>query len=181
MTSHEFLWLDLETTGLDPATGVVLEFAAVLCEDAMGDDMAVVAQYEAAIRQVNAIELADERVRKMHAANGLWSASATSKVEIAEVDEFLAGLASTLAGGRKRSVVLAGSSVHFDLAWSRVHFPRFAEYLSHRVFDVTTFRRAVTAWCPNAVEWPYRDAHRAMPDILATIAECRVARKALGI
>ncbi len=40
---HRFLWLDLETTGIDPAAGLILEYAAVLCDDAR-DDFARVAR-----------------------------------------------------------------------------------------------------------------------------------------
>jgi len=183
--SHEFLWLDLETTGLDPMNGLVLEFAAVLCEDARGDDFAVTEQYAGAIHYPDhVIEQVkpDDVVKIMHNKNGLWADVKASTTRVVEVDTFLQQLAESLTN-RKRSIVLAGSSVHFDLAWCRVHFPKFSQYLSHRVFDVTTLRRAVDAWLPvkpgtPSVEWPFRDAHRALPDVLASIAECRVARRA---
>ena len=182
MQAHQFLWFDLETTGLDPATGRVLEFAAVLCEDARGDDFAVVQQFSGVVHvdreTLRALPL-DLAVVKMHHANGLWAAVRESTTTIAEVDAFLAALAESITGGRKRAITLAGSSVHFDLAWCRVHMPAFAEYLSHRVFDVSTLRRAVDSWAPAPVEWPRRDAHRALDDVLASIAEARVARAAL--
>jgi len=184
MTAHEFLWLDLETTGLDPRTGRVLEFAAVLCEDARGDDFVVTDSYTGVIHatpaQLDACAI-DAYVRKMHDANGLWRDVAASTTRLAEVDLFLAELAATLTGGRKRAVVLAGNSVHFDLAWCRVHFPSFAEYLSHRVFDVSTLVRAVESWAPNPVQWPPPDSeHRALGDILRSIKLARHARRMMG-
>lgn len=185
--THEFLWLDLETAGLDPRTGRVLEFAAVLCEDARGDNLTVVAQYVGVIGAspdvLDSLEI-DPAVMRMHAANGLWAdvranAASAAPTTIEDVDAFLAALADSLTGGLRHRVVLAGSSVHFDLAWCRVHFPRFAEYLSHRVLDVTTLRRAVDSWAPKPVAWPARGAHRALDDILASIGEARVARAAM--
>lgn len=180
--AHQFLWLDLETTGLDPTQGALLEFAAVLCEDARGDDFAVVQQYAGAIHvddaTLAALDIAP-RVREMHEANGLWRDVAASTTTLAEVDTFLASVADSLTGGRRAAVRLAGSSVHFDLAWCRVHLPTFAARLSHRVFDVTTLRAAVDAWAPGKIDWPRRDTHRALPDVLATIAEARVARAAM--
>lgn len=181
--AHEFLWLDLETTGLDPAHGLVLEFAAVLCEDSRGDDFAVTAQYTGVIHHhADRIKCVrpDARVIQMHEDNGLWADVEDGGADRTEVDAFLAQLASSLSGGRKHWVRLAGSSVHFDLAWCRVHFPEFSEYLSHRVFDVTTLRAAVDAWSPTPVEWPVRNAHRACADVLASINEARVARHAMG-
>jgi len=162
----------------------VLEFAAVLCEDARGDDFAIVQQYTGVIgATAEAFTAARATCSKcvlgMHARNGLWADAAASDTTAEEVDAFLAALACDLSGGRKHSITLAGSSVHFDLAWCRVHFPAFAEYLSHRVFDVSTMRRAVDAWCGGAVQWPVRDTHRALADVLASIAECRAARDAL--
>ena len=185
--AHEFLWLDLETTGLDPHAGRVLEFAAVLCEDARGDDFAITASYASVIGASEADLAAcaiDPYVRRMHNANGLWAAceadaASEAPTTIADVDAFLAAIASNLTGGAKRRVVLAGSSVHFDRAWCSVHLPLFAEYLSHRVFDVRTLRRAVDSWAPSPVAWPVRDAHRALDDVLATIAEARVTRRAM--
>lgn len=181
MTAHEFLWLDLETTGLDPAKGLLLEFAAVLCEDARGDDLAIVSAYHGAIHHdeaaIEAVGVA-AYVRAMHTRNGLWADVAASTATVEDADAFLAALALGLTGGRKRSIVLAGSSVHFDLAWSRVHLPAFAEYLSHQVFDVRTLRRACDAWGPE-IAWPPREAHRALDDVYATISEARAAKRAL--
>lgn len=178
---HEFLWIDFETTGLDPRDGLPLEFAIVLCEDDAAGDFAVVQQFAGAIHytpEVLALAPIDDVVRRMHERNGLWEACRTSSITLDTVRSFLEQFAAQLTHGRKGAITLAGSSVHFDLAWARVHFPAFAEYCSHRVFDVSTLRRAVAAWKPG-VAWPTRDAHRALDDVLATIAECRVARAAM--
>ena len=45
MKQHNYLWFALETTGLDPTQCAPLEFAAVLCADAMGDDFRIVDRY----------------------------------------------------------------------------------------------------------------------------------------
>lgn len=178
--SHQFLWFDLETTGLDPARGRVLEFAAVLCEDAKGDDFAIVQQFSGVVGatgdEIAALHV-DPFVQKMHHHNGLWAEVLASTTTIEQVDEFLAALAESAAPGQK--VMLAGNSIHFDLAWCRVHMPRFAERLSHRVFDVSTLWRAIEAWGPT-IEKPKREAHRALADVLESIDYARVARRAMG-
>ena len=178
--THEFLWFDLETTGLDPHKGLLLEFAAALCEDARGDDFAIVQQYSSAIHhkeaQIAAVK-PDPVVLRMHAENRLWLDVAESTATLGEVDDFLTSLAASLTS-RKNSIILAGTGVHFDLAWSRVHLPQFASYLSHRVFDLTTLRLLIATWGSGA-QWPYTPAHRALDDVHASIAAARFARAEL--
>jgi oligoribonuclease len=176
---HEFLWIDLETTGLDPKKGVVLEYAAVLCEDWAGGDFAVSESHSGVIWHDEPQQYADEYVQKMHDTNGLWEDVGRSYMHTSDADYALAELARSMAGGHR--ITLAGSSVHFDLAWCREHFPRFSEYLGYRIFDVSTLRKAAEAWTEiDFINWAKRGIHRAMPDILATIDDCRIARRLLA-
>lgn len=183
MKRHEFLWFDCETTGLDPHAGKLLEFAAVLCEDAAGDDFAIVDQFSAAIHHTT-IGALDPYVQRMHTANGLLDEVARSDIELTDADDFLADLAQNTCPAGK--ITLAGTNPAFDLSWIRVHLPHFALHLNHRVFDVGTLTHAIDIWrTPRATApghaWLARDQHRALPDILTTIAEVRKARKALGL
>lgn len=177
MPKHEFLWFDLETTGLDPACGKILEFAVVLCEDAKGYDFAITDCFSSAVHHDVARDIADPFVQQMHDANGLWADVASSDVSLADADAMLEAYAMQLSDGRERSITLAGNSVHFDLAWCRVWLPGFARFLSHRVFDVSTLMRAAEAWTGRKCE--RITAHRALADVQASIAYARAARKAL--
>jgi oligoribonuclease len=172
MASHEFLWLDLETTGLDPHSCQVLEWAVVLAADDRDGDMSPIQQYSSVIHVSDpaALEM-DEYVRNMHTKNGLLAECVSSDTSLEESDEFLAGVCAEL-GAKPRSISLAGASVHFDLGFARVHLPRFAEYISHRVFDVSTLKRALEAWA-GGVKITREPAHRALPDILESLNEAK--------
>lgn len=177
---NRFLWLDLETTGLYPETGVILEYAAVLCDDSAGGNFEVEREHTSPIHHSDQLLSAvaiDDYVHRMHDANGLWNDVRRCDVSTDKADELLASIASSVRDG-SALVTLAGSSVHFDLAWCRVHLPRLSAHLSHRVFDVRSLRTAVEEWAPQ-VEWPSRETHRALPDILTTIDEARIARRAM--
>lgn len=181
-TPHEFLWLDFETTGLKPSECKILEWAVVLAADDRHGDMTPIQQYSSPVRYYSSeeekrlvLELTDPFVVDMHTKNGLWAECDDTDHTIEEADEFLVSLCTEL-GAKPRQIVLAGASVHFDLAFAREHLPRFAEYLSHRVFDVSTLKRAHMSW--GAGEEIKRDpAHRALPDVLESLAETKQWRE----
>jgi oligoribonuclease (3'-5' exoribonuclease) len=183
---HQYLWLDLETTGLIAGIGRVLEFAAVLCADAKGDDLRVVSQYEGVIhwpaeelerlRERGAI---DDYVYRMHTDNGLWAEVEASDVTLAEAESFLVDLVTELTGDSETRVKLAGNSVgQFDRAWIGVHMPEFYKRLSHQCFDVSTLSMAAESWGPGLDRG--EPAHRALPDVLRSIEIARRFRKAVG-
>lgn len=173
--SSRFLWIDLETTGLDPHTGSVLEVALVGVDD---DDpaMPVLAQWSGVLhaseREWNQ---ADDFVKNMHSVNGLWAECFGAPYAPGEAErtmcEFVRGSSST----EPKGIVLAGGSVHFDLAWVRVHFPTFAKCLSHRVFDVSTLKAAERTWGAEFADIKANE-HRALSDVLASVAEARAIR-----
>lgn len=187
--SHQFLWFDLETTGLDPHSDLILEWALALCEDAGPEDsgtnepdhgMPIVQQYEGVVSygksRVDELRLAAHPiVQDMHTKNGLWdacslppNAEGLSISTLEEADNFLRELCCELTGQAKPTgLVLAGASVHFDLGFVRVHFPRFAKCLSHRVFDVSTLTQAERSWGESDVDLGGGGdgTHRAMTDV----------------
>lgn len=179
---HDFLWFDLETTGLDSGHGLPLEFAAVLCDDREPHHPEVHAWTSAihwSAKRLSKCAI-DDYARDVHARNGLWQAVEAGTLTTNDADEFLADLASQLTDGRKHAITLAGANVSFDYRWATAWFPRFSEYVSHRTFDVRTIQRAAELWTDTPILWPPKGDHRALADIRATIEECRVARVALA-
>lgn len=179
----QFLWIDLESTGLDPTKCRILEWAAVICRDWQGGDMSVIESYSSVIGFGCAVEgggfreLAaakaemDPYVTAMHDKNGLMQECIDSPDTLAEAEEFLCALVD---GEPARSVVLAGSTVAFDRGFLVHHMPRFAGYLSHRCFDVSTLKMADRSWAGE--KFKKAEAHRALPDILESIAHAKEIR-----
>ncbi len=200
MNKHNFLWLDLETTGLDPRAGHILEWAAVLAADDRDGDMSPIAQYSGVIRAkieplsekshdyTHKIVLAgDERdvieidpfVLAMHTRNDLWKDCEGSDTSLADSEEFLVQLCVELAGvPEPKGIVLAGASVHLDLSWIREHMPRLAKCLSHRVFDVSTLKLANQSW--GGVPFAKAEAHRALPDILESLEQAAAVKRSVA-
>jgi len=147
----EFIWLDLETTGLDPDREIILEIGVIIANDEKGGDFTEVAAEQTVITPYDfgpasdyrtAREIIAEmhpRVREMHTKNGLLAELERPDLcaSIHGADDYFAAL---VPDGLPS---IAGNSVgSFDLQFLRKHMPKFSARLSHRVFDVSTLIRA---------------------------------------
>lgn len=173
MSAHEFLWFDLETTGLNPQEDCILEMGGALVNDGPGGDFEVVDTFDTVIQPsyMPALANMDPFVVNMHTKLGLLAAvNAGEGVSLADAEQFLCDL---IPEGSK--VVLAGHSVHFDLGFVRVHMPKFAARCSHRVFDVSTLKHAEFAWGDSGhlLTPAGGPAHRALADVLESISSAR--------
>jgi oligoribonuclease len=167
------IFVDLETTGLDPAKGEILEIAAAEVDAALNPirGFSVVIRPEPKLLEQLHIDAA---VVKMHAENGLWDACMKQGFPTAQalgMFEFWLGqhLREEL---RELPHTLAGDSVHFDRAWLLHHAPTVAAKFSHRLLDVSAFRVARELLglpgCEIAV-----GGHRAESDVMASIAKAK--------
>jgi oligoribonuclease len=157
-----FLWLDLETTGLDPDTCTVLEVAAIVTTADLQelDTFEIIVAHDIETLQMTRWPW------KQHTENGLLDDLALMHDHdagfcIEDVDDQLAVFIREYSVEEK--LRLAGSSVHFDRSFMRRHLPRSLSALHYRQFDVSVFHE-LHRWM--GVEWPVHDKpHRAMPDI----------------
>ncbi len=169
---HSYLWIDLEATGLDPRECRILEWAVILAADDRGGDMRPVREYTSVVSLdakgwEEAQREMDPFVLDMHTKNGLLAECCGSDTTLAEGEAFLIALCQELTGMQEApergQIVLAGSTVHFDLGFIRAHMPSFARWLSHRCFDVSTLKMAERDWAGEP--FAKANAHRALPDI----------------
>ena len=165
----KLLWLDLETTGLDPKEHAVLEVGAIVTDGLteLGRYHAVVSQPPEALARMN------DFVRDMHTKNGLLDAMKSTATPwptvAAQLRQFVVKhfapspveqetSNSKPAEWRGR---LAGYSAHFDKKWLEALAPEMHELLSHRVFDMSTIRDLYKAL---GVTVPITEAHRSIAD-----------------
>lgn len=175
----KLLWLDLETTGLDPNKHTILEVACRLADferpfetsnDAGPYEAVVFFEDPATLPAWSRAEMFDQIVIDMHTKNGLWEACRSSVRTLLEIEsDVLEMLPSDLG-----DVVLAGSTIGFDQSFLRVHMPRLATRLHYRLYDVTS----VKLFCQSLgmPKFPKAEAHRAMPDVLESIAHAKACR-----
>jgi oligoribonuclease len=172
------VWIDLEMTGLDPDTDVIVEIATIITDGQLerverGPDLLVATPPEALAQM-------DDVVRDMHTMSGLLDA--LRHVDRAVADAEAETLAFVRAHVPDPAVApLAGNSVHADRMFLRRYMPTLEAHLHYRNVDVSTLKELVRRWRPHLLdEAPVKsERHRALDDIVESIDELRFYRTAL--
>ena len=176
MSALVLVWMDLEMTGLDHTSDVIVEIATIVTDDeleivAEGPDI-VVHQDEEVLAGM------DPFVVEMHTRSGLLDAIKSSTTTLEEAG------ARTLAFIREhapepKTVPLCGNSIGTDRRFLAIYLPEIEEHLHYRSVDVSTIKELTRRWYPGALEAVPRKAtaHRALDDIRESIEELRWYRE----
>lgn len=168
--SAPLVWVDLEMTGLDPATCTIVEVATIVTDGnlnliAEGPSL-VVHQPEEVLATMNSF------VHDLHVRSGLLDRIRSSTVSLEQAEtETLAFLEHHAARGASP---LCGNSVWKDRAFLEKYMPRVVNFLHYRMVDVSTIKELVRRWYPPAYHAPKKkEIHRALDDIRESIEELR--------
>jgi oligoribonuclease len=161
----KMFWVDMEMTGLDERSCVILEVAAVITDwELKGVD-----EYHAVVHQPESVLASmDEWCVKTHGASGLTKEVASGK-PLQEVEAALIALAKKHFGALK--IVLAGNSIGQDRKFIDAYMPAFASTLHYRLIDVSSFKEVFRS--KYNVTYKKKEAHRARDDIYESIAELK--------
>lgn len=168
------VWCDLETTGLVPEQGSILEVACVITNDTFEE---VAEPFVSLVKPLwgQGYETMDAFVNEMHTKSGLLFESTSLalqdklprryevETQLADYilytlerssppDSFVKGdieAYKSYANKLLRSTPLGGSSVHFDRRWLEVHMPATIRRLSHRHIDVSTLTELAQRLAPE--------------------------------
>jgi oligoribonuclease len=170
------VWMDLEMTGLDPQTNVIVEIATLITDDelnvvAEGPDL-VVHQPE------EALALMEQVVVDMHTRSGLLDAIRASTVSLEQAGaETLAFIKQWVPEARK--VPLCGNSIGMDRRFLDAYLPEIEHWLHYRSIDVSSVKELVRRWYPSLSNGRTHKAgtHRALDDIRESVAELRFYRE----
>jgi oligoribonuclease len=170
------VWMDLEMTGLDHTSDVIVEIATLITDDelnivAEGPDLVVAASDDELARM-------DPFVVAMHTKSGLLDQIKASTITLAEAGE------QTLAFIREhvpeeRVVPLCGNSIGTDRRFLAAYLPEIEEYLHYRSVDVSSVKELVKRWYPDfdASRPRGQGSHRALDDIRESVKELAYYRE----
>jgi oligoribonuclease len=170
--------MDLEMTGLDPVTNVIVEIATIVTDD----ELAIVAEGPDLVVHAAGAQLAlmPDVVRDMHTKSGLLAQIEASTITLeqagAETLEFIKAHVP-----EPRTVPLCGNSIGTDRRFLAAHLPAIEDHLHYRSVDVSTIKELARRWYPEVLKAAPTKAttHRALDDIRESITELRFYREKL--
>jgi oligoribonuclease len=167
---HMLVWMDLEMTGLDHTSDVIVEIATLITDD----DLNIVAEGPDLVVQASEESLAnmDPFVVNMHTKSGLLDQIKAATMTLEEAG------AQTLAFIKEhvpeeRSVPLCGNSIGTDRRFLAAYLPEIEEYLHYRSIDVSSVKELAKRWYPGVDGNRPRGQglHRALDDIRESVKE----------
>lgn len=187
--------LDLETSGLDVGDWILEIGAVVVTKDlepviasngfeSEGLFFRRMPQHHIGIDEILAVS--HPKVRAMHQENGLVADSLRERDRddafgLGGVEDELIAWLRDGHGFKERSIVLCGSSIHWDRAVLAAQMPAFAKLLHHRMLDVSAIREAYLRWVdPDfSVRWKgqHKVQHRVIDDIRMSLKELAFFRE----
>jgi oligoribonuclease len=175
--SQRLIWIDLEMTGLDPNTDVIIEIATLITDK----DLNILAEGpELAIKQsLVTLEAMDDWNRGTHRKSGLWQRVLDRQIDVARAEVTTIEFLSKWIGANKSPI--CGNSICQDRRFLVRGMPRLERYFHYRNLDVSTLKELCRRWSPGLQEGLVKvGAHTALSDIRESVKELAYYRQHMG-
>lgn len=168
LNEDNLIWIDLEMTGLDPDSDVIIEIATLVTDA----NLNILAEGPVfAIHQPDSLLAAmDEWNTNQHGKSGLTQRVKESQVSLAQAEEATIAFLKNWVPARKSPI--CGNSICQDRRFLVRGMPQLEAYFHYRNLDVSTVKELARRWRPDVLAGVKKSgAHLAMDDIRDSIAE----------
>jgi oligoribonuclease len=175
---NRLIWVDIETTGLDCTTEVMIEVGFMLTDL----NLNLITGVSTSIWMPNyekAIDRADSFVKEMHEKSGAFESARNRGIPIDEAYDHVETWLDMIDVTKDEP--LAGSSVQFDREWLTYLWPSLMRRFSYRNVDISSVKELCKRYNPELAkrldeEVAPAKAHRVLSDINDTIDEFKFYR-----
>lgn len=171
---QNLIWIDLEMTGLDPETDVIIEMATIVTDaqlNVLAEGPAlVIHQSDAVLANMNPWCV------EQHGKSGLTQRVRDSRLSEAEAEaQTIAFLQQWVPAGVSP---MCGNSIGQDRRFLARYMPQLEAFFHYRNIDVSTLKELAARWAPAVKEsFVKQGSHLALDDIRESIAELRHYRE----
>jgi len=168
VNKQNLIWIDLEMTGLEPTTDVIIEIATIVTNS----NLEILAQGPVmAVHQTNTLlDGMDDWNTRQHGQSGLTArvqqSTITAQVAEQQTLEFLARWVPSGASP------MCGNSICQDRRFLAKHMPLLEAFFHYRHIDVSTIKELANRWRTDLQgQFIKNNTHLALDDIKESIAE----------
>ncbi len=172
--SQHLIWIDLEMTGLNPDSDLIIEIATVVTDK----DLNILAQGPVlAIHQSDAALAAmDDWNQKHHGQSGLIDRVKASTINEVEAERLTIEFLKQWVP--ENTSPICGNSIGQDRRFLYRYMPRLEAYFHYRNIDVSTLKELAARWAPEVKNGFNKEStHQALDDIIESIEELRYYRE----
>jgi oligoribonuclease len=176
LNAENLIWLDLEMTGLNPDTDLILEIATLVTDKQLN----ILAEGPVlAVHQNDAtLSAMGEWCKRQHNQSGLTQRVRESRVTDAEAERMTLDFLRQYLPSNTSP--MCGNSICQDRRFLVRHMPDLEKFFHYRNLDVSTIKELGKRWAPSVVDgYTKQSSHLALDDIRDSVAELKFYRQHL--
>ena len=172
--SQNLIWIDMEMTGLNPRTDVIIEMATIVTDsnlNTLAEGPVIAIHHSESV-----LATMDDWNTRTHGSSGLTQRVRDSRASMAQAEaETIDFLVKWVP---KYKSPICGNSICQDRRFLYMHMGELESYFHYRNLDVSTLKELAARWAPEVKDSFHKGcSHRAMDDIRESIAELQHYRK----